>query len=138
MKRLFVTLLALPLLLATACQSLAPGGPYAGTGGKLLYEADTTISTSYDVAHTFVKWEKDYRTVLAPTPQIREYADHLRLNYPTWHRAAMSARNVYANARTQPNATALSLSLDVLREAVRQSNQWLATAPTSANPLLTP
>ena len=134
MKKLLVLLLALPLLLVGGCKSLAPDGAYAGD--QVLYSADLTISTSYDVVHTFVLWEKQNRAALKATPQVKEFADNLRLNYPTYHRAAMSARNVYENAKTKPNATALSLSLDVLRDAVRQANQWLANASTATtNPL---
>lgn len=132
MKRFLIILLALPLLLL-GCRSLDPAGPYGGD--QVLYSADLTISTSYDVVHTFVLWEKQNRDALKTAPQIKEFADNMRLNYPTYHRAAMSARMVYANSKTKANQTALGLSLDVLREAVRQANQWLANAPTNLNPL---
>jgi hypothetical protein len=132
-QKLLVFLLALPMLLLTGCKSLDPAGPYGGD--QVLYSADLTISTSYDVVHTFVSWEYRNRTALASTPQIHEYADLMRSNYPTYHRAAMSARMVYANSKTKPNQTALALTLDVLREAVRQANQWLANATNVPSPL---
>lgn len=132
MKRFLIILLALPLLLL-GCRSLDPAGPYGGD--QVLYSADLTISTSYDVVHTFVLWERQNRDALKTAPQIKEFADNMRLNYPTYHRAAMSARMVYANSKTKVNANALSMTLDVLREAVRQANQWLANAPASLNPM---
>ena len=136
MKKLIVLLLALPLLMSSGCNSLDKAGVYAGD--QVLYNADLTISTSYDVIHTFVQWEKDNRAVLATTPAIKQFADNVRLNYPNYHRAAMAARNAYVQSASVPNQTALQLALDVLREAVRQANQWLATSSTSssANPLL--
>lgn len=133
MKRFLALLLALPLLL-TGCATLDPAGPYGGD--QVLYSADLTIATSYDVVHTFVVWERQNRAALARTPQVKEFADFMRSNYPTYHRAAMSARNVYANSKTKANRTGLVLTLDVLREAVRQANQWLANASTATlNPL---
>lgn len=134
MKKLLVTIMMLPLLLMCGCKALAPDGAYGGD--QMLYSADLTISTSYDVVHTFVLWELQNRAALRGTPQVKEAADNMRLNYPTYHRAAMSARNVYANAKTKTNANALAITLDVLREAVRQANQWLAYAPSgTTNPL---
>jgi hypothetical protein len=132
-QKLLVLFLALPLLLATGCRSLDPVGPYGGD--QVLYSADLTISTSYDVIHTFVLWEHQNREALKTAPQIKEYADYMRSNYPTYHRAAMSARMVYANSKTKANQTALALTLDVLREAVRQANQWLANATNVPSPL---
>lgn len=132
-QKLLVLLLALPMLLVGGCRSLDPAGPYGGD--KVLYSADLTISTSYDVIHTMVSWEKQNRAALSAIPQVREFADLMRSNYPTYHRAAMSARMVYANSKTKPNQTALALTLDVLREAVRQANQWLASSTNVPSPL---
>lgn len=125
MKNLIVLLLAAPLLLL-GCRSMDPNGVYKGD--QVLYNADMAISTSFDVVHTFVKWEYDNKAVLTQMPQLHEYANSLRVQYPTWHKAAMAARNAYASSATKENATALQMAIDVLREAMRQANQWFANA----------
>ena len=134
MKRI-LTLLTLTLLLAapliyTGCGTLDPAGVYQGD--KVLYEADMTISTSYDVVHSFVLWEYTNRATLKTMPQVKEYADYLRLNYPLWHRAAISARSVYTSSKSTANANALQLTLAVLRNAMTQAQQWMANGSTSA------
>jgi len=81
--------------------------------------------------HTFVSWEYANRVTLAAQPEVKKYADYLRLNYPIWHRAAISARNVYLAAKTSTNKDGLDMTLAVLRAAMAQAQQWLASAPTA-------
>lgn len=133
----YLKLLALALLLTATvplmqgCGTLAPNGVYQGD--KYLYDADMVIATSYDSVHTFVKWEYDNRDALKTLPQIKEYANYLRGNYPVWHRAAVSARNVYLGAKTSVNKDALDLTLNILRNAMAEAQKWLASgaAPTT-------
>lgn len=125
-----ILLLAIPMFGLTGCQTtLQQGGAYRGD--QALYNADLTIATSYELIHSFVSWEYQNREVLKTMPQIKEFADHVRLNYPTWHKAAMSCRTAYYVSHSKTDQTALQLSLDVLREAVRQANQWFASATIS-------
>lgn len=120
-------LLAAPITF-TGCGTLDPAGSYSGD--KVLYDADMTISLAYDTVHNFVTWEYQNRAALSGLPQIKEYANALRSQYPTWHRAALAARQAYIGNPNDPNRTALQQALDVLREAMRQANQWLATTQT--------
>lgn len=125
-----IMLLVLPAFGVMGCQTtLQSGGAY--NGDYALYNADLTISTSYELIHSFVSWEYANRELLKRTPQLKEFADHVRLNYPNWHRAAMSCRNAYALSKSKTDHTALQMSLDVLREAAHQANQWFANAAVS-------
>lgn len=129
MKKLFV-LLALPFLLLSGCKNLAPGGAYEGD--QYLYAADAVISTSYEAAHTFVKWEYDYRNTIT-WPQVKEFANFVRLNYPTYHRAAMAARSQYILSKTVESKKSLELTLDVLRSINTQISQWYAQVSSLPN-----
>lgn len=117
------------LLTITGCHSLDPAGVYLGD--KKAYDADLLISSSYETAHSFVLWEYQNRATLSKLPQIKEYADTLRVQYPTWHKAAVAARNAYLAAKTDTNATALAQALAVLRQAVSSVSQWYANAATT-------
>lgn len=139
MKRILTSLLLAValcggLLTITGCHSLDPAGVYQGD--KVLYDADTMIALSYDTVHTFVSWEYTNRATLTKMPQVKEAADNLRLNFPIWFKAAISARTVYTQSKTQANADALSLTLSVLRNAMTQAQTWIANGATyTAAPL---
>lgn len=126
-QKLLILAMACMAMLITGCRALAPGGAY--NGDQVLYNADLTIATSYDVVHSFVLWEYQNRAALSGAPQIKEYANSLRAQYPTWHKAALAARSAYAISKSSANSTALQQALDVLREAIRQANQWLVSNP---------
>lgn len=123
--KLLALLLLLPFLTPlSGCKSIDKAGVYQGD--QLLYNADLVIATSFDVVHSFVKWELENRGALGQAPQATQYADSLRAQYPTWHRAALAARTAYVGDPSATNRTALQQALDVLREATHQANQWFA------------
>lgn len=123
-SNLVLALCLIPLLSFTACRSLAPGGPYQGDA--YLYHAELTITTSYDVIKTFVKWEQANREVLAKWPEVRTVADALRKDAPDWFRTAHALRDAYASDPTDPNRTNLEAILALLRSAISEAGFWMS------------
>lgn len=111
---------------AVGCRTLEPGGVY--NGDKVLFEAETTIVTSYDLVNTFLKWEQENRAVLQTWPEIKKYADKLRTDYPHWHRTAVVIRDAYALAPNETQAAHLQKSLVLLRAALTEASGYMARA----------
>ena len=140
MKTLFTsTAMIFALLLAglvacgpTGCGTLNPAGAYAGD--KVLYDADAGIATSYDLLHTFVKWEYDNRAALAGTPEIKGYADSVRRQAPQWFASAIALRDAYHAAPNGGTRTALQSALAVLRQATTEATRYLAAHRNKTEP----
>ena len=111
------------LMLLTSCGTLAPDGVYKSD--ELLYRADQTITTSYSVLHEFVSWEYNNRAGLRALPQIKQAADHIRLNSRSWLRTAIALREAYAIDPSSDNEAALERSLSVLRTALIEATRYL-------------
>jgi hypothetical protein len=124
-KRIGVTAL-LGLLVAgglSGCGTLNSSGVYAGD--KALYDADLTIASSYELLHGFVKFEYDNRALLAGSPEVKQYADHVRKGAPQWFASAIALRDAYKGNPNDGTRTALQQALDVLREATVQATRYL-------------
>jgi hypothetical protein len=117
---LLVGLLALGV---TSCGTLAPSGVYGGD--KTLYAADLTITTSYDVMHTFVQWEYKNRDSLKQYPEVKKYADVVRAGAKKWIGTAVALRDAYAASPTKEKGAALEIALNVLRESTTQASMYL-------------
>lgn len=108
----------------TGCGTLDKTGVY--NGDKTLYDADLTIATSYEVLHAFVQFEYDNRAMVANTPEVKRYADSIRLGAPQWFATAIALRDAYKTNPAEATRTALQQAIDVLREATIQSTKYLA------------
>jgi hypothetical protein len=135
----WLSTLALALFVAFAapgCRTLSPDGPYAGD--EILYSADETIVASYDLLHTFVKWEYENRAALASKPEIKRAADHVRANAQQWIASAIALREAYALSPTAESRRSLKGALAVLRAALTEAVKYMAAsqappgAPSSA------
>jgi hypothetical protein len=113
--------------LVAGCGSLAPGGVYQGD--KVLYDADQTIATSYDLLHTFVTWERDNRPALASQPAIKRSADSVRSNAPKWFSAAVACRDAYKANPGAGTLAPLQQSLAVIHQAVIEATGLLTSNP---------
>jgi hypothetical protein len=118
-------------LLLTSCRALAPGGAYQGD--QVLYHAELTAITAYDVIHTFVKWEHENRAALAVWPEVKQAADTMRKGAPQWFKSAYALRDAYAAAPTAENRAALEKALAVLRSALNEAAGYLARAAEKPN-----
>ena len=126
MKKLIPSLFAVVMLTAfSACGTLAPG---VYNKDEILYRADTAITTSYDVLHTFVKFEYTNRAALASRPEIKKAADNIRAHAPLWIGSAIALREAYAAAPTPENRDKLQASIAVLRAALLEATNYLATS----------
>lgn len=110
----------------TGCGTLEPAGVYQGD--KVLYSADLTITTSYDLIHTYVSWEKENRAALQTWPQIRQSADVMRAKAPQWFSTAHALRAAYASSPTPENRDALQTALNVLHTALSEATKYMAQA----------
>lgn len=118
--------------MGSGCGHLEQTGVYAGD--QFLYQTDFAIASSYDLLHTFVKWEYDNREVLSKTPEVKQFADVIRAGAPEWFRTAIALRDTYRSDPSQANREALQRALDVLRTAISESARYLARAPTGPQP----
>jgi len=116
-----VACLALVLFGLPACKktTLAPGGAYTDV---TLYQTDKTITSSEALLHSFVSWELQNRTLLAQWPEIKKVADAVRGQAPGAIKAAIAARDAYANAKTAENANTLSITLTTLKALALQAS----------------
>lgn len=126
--KLFAIGLFASTFLLSGCGSLDPSGTYKGD--KLLYTADRTIVESYDLFHTFVLWEYDYRAELSRWPEIKQSADHVRANAQDWIRTATALRDAYAAAPSGANGKALTAALSTLKTAMAEATKYLARRET--------
>jgi hypothetical protein len=111
----------------SGCGHLAPGGVYAGD--RVLYEADSTVVSAYEIFKEFVGWEKTNRDDLWKlSPDIKHAADNIRTNGPQWIDSAIRMREVYKSKPGPDTRTALTAALGVLQqgviEAVKYSVQY--------------
>jgi hypothetical protein len=149
-KLLFsLELLALSLLLLLAgCGTLSKGtpdkpSPYLGAQGlsadpavaKLLFEADQSIVTGYELLRVFVTWERNNRAALASFPQIKTSADNVRRHAEEWIDTATRLREAYAASPTPDNRSALADALRVIRQALIEATTQLSTYGPANNNL---
>jgi hypothetical protein len=125
MKQTLTTLLMLSLLL-TGCRSLDPSGPYKGD--KVLYDADTVIASSYDIMHTYVKWEYDNRANVSL--EVTRSADNIRKNGQKWIWSAIALRETYKASPAPNREDALNSALAILRTAMLEATKYMASNPT--------
>jgi hypothetical protein len=99
----------------------------------VLYSAELTITTSYDLIHTFVTWEKDNRAALAKWPEIKQAANLMRANAPQWFKTAHALHDAYKLDPNQDNADALAAILRLLRTSLNEAAGYMARAAQPPN-----
>ena len=127
MKKLL--LLAALVMGVVACNNatLQSGGVYTD---KVLYNADTVITTSYQVIDAFLSWEsQNHAALITSGSKIPAFADDLRKNAPQWFKSAEALRAAYAAAPTASNASQLATALSLLQTAIGQAAAYI-TPPT--------
>lgn len=105
-------------------KKLDPAGTYQGD--KTLYNADRTIAESYDVMHSFVKFEYDNRAALQGSPEIGKAADNIRANAQRWIKSAIALRDAYATSPTPEGRSKLDDAIRVLRQAITEAGAYMA------------
>jgi hypothetical protein len=112
----------------TGCGTLDKSGPYAGD--KVLYVADQTDVTAYNVIHSFVSFEYENRAALAGHPEIKAAADDIRAQAPLWFARYDQARTLYVTVNTPENLARFNAALDQLKAGVAKATSFLFTAQT--------
>lgn len=110
------------------CGTLDKSGPYAGD--KILYVADQTEVTAYNVVHEFVLFEYNNRAALAGHPEIKAAADDIRANAPQWFARYDQARTLYVTVNTPENLARFNAALDQIKAAVTKATSFLFAAQT--------
>lgn len=127
MKKILSILLILSALFVfPGCGTLDKTGVYAGD--QVLYQSELSITTSYDVIHTFVTWEKENRAALAKWPEIKTAADSMRAHAKQWKATADALHDAYAAAPTDANRQNLEAALRILRTALAEAAGYMAKA----------
>jgi hypothetical protein len=121
---------ALTSFLWTGCGTIDKTGVYQGDAA--LYRSELTISTSYEVIHTFVKWEADNRAALTKYPAIKKAADKMRTGAKHWISTANALHDAYKADPSAPNKTALETSTAILLAALTEATGYMTQA--AANP----
>lgn len=103
-------------IVAAGCGTLEPGG--AHEGNKVLYDADLTITTSWQVIDSVLLWEKENREALAGVPEIKEACDVIRSEAPSAFKHAVAMRDAYAAGGSELD---LDAALTVLRGIATQA-----------------
>lgn len=126
MKKFALMGLACASLMFTGCgtTTLQSGGAYTD---KTLYTADQTITTSYTVFDTFLKWELTNRAALASVPEVTKFADSIRVNAQKWFSTAEALRDTYAANPTGTNANNLNAAVALISTALAQASQYIST-----------
>lgn len=119
-------LLAGCLVSLTACAPIDPQGVYAGD--QFLQKSELTITTSYDVIHTYVIWEEANRAALAGVPEIKQSADAMRASSKQWFASANAIHDAYAANPTPDNRNALTTALAVLQTAMNEAVKYMSQA----------
>ena len=131
MNRLRLPLMAmLAFCLLVGCGSLDKTGVYQGD--KFLYDSELAITTSYDVIHAYVTWEKNNRAALVKYPEITKSADVMRLKAKQWFATANALHDAYKADPSAANKTAFQTILDELRAAITEATGYMlkTTKPT--------
>lgn len=106
------------------CAQLDPAGVYHGD--KILYTADASTVTSYQILDTFTKWDRDNEALLKAVPGIHAAADNIRANAPGWFKTAYALRDAYKADPSEPNKDALESALSVINQAVKEALLYLS------------
>jgi hypothetical protein len=94
-------------------------------GDAFLYNADTVITTAYDMFHTFVLWEYENRSTLSQRPEIKHTADKIRTHSKRWISSAITLRDAYAANPNEENRKDLESVLKVIRTAMLESLKYI-------------
>ena len=138
MMKKFIPILTMLLLFAgcsSGCKTtLEEGG--AHEGDAVLFRAEQAIVETKDAMDTFLKWEHDNQVVLAKWPEIKQYADVVRVDGRVWLESAMALRDTYKANPTDENRTKLQTSLALLRTMLAEIATHLArqTITSTNNP----
>jgi len=123
---LFILLPSAFILGGVGCAPLDPAGVYRGD--QLLHKSELVTTTSYEVIHTYVTWEKDNRPALAAYPEIKQSADVMRANARQWFATANALHDAYAANPTSDNGAALTTALAVLQTALNEAVKYMSQA----------
>lgn len=113
----------------SGCRDLEKGGVYSED--KVLYNAELSVVTAYELLHAFVTWEKDNRQALAAQPEIRKAADNIRAHSKEWFDSAHRLRDAYAANPTDENRNNLTAALGIIRAALTEASGYMVKTATS-------
>ena len=125
-------LLLAMLMVHTGCQStrLQEGGAY---NDPVLFNADRTITGSYRILDSFLKWEHTNRPLLPP--EVTQAADHVRENARQWTQSAINLREAYAANPTEETRSRLDQALTLLQAALNEALRYMAAQEQRLNQL---
>lgn len=116
-------LLAVGLCLSS-CNSagLDKSGPYAGD--QVLYSADQSVATAYDVIDLFLSYDLANKATVSASAHA--FAEKLRAQAPGWFKSYTNVRQAYVASPTPDNRLQLTNALAVLTAAVAEARTHIA------------
>jgi hypothetical protein len=123
-NKTLVSLIAVFLLFGVGCSTIAPGND------PIVVRAEQTVKAAVTVIDSFLKFEYDNRMVLATSrPEIKLFADKLRLEAPSAIREARVLTKTYKNGKTIQNQLVLDNSLNKLIQIQANINSFGVLVP---------
>lgn len=123
MKLLLIALCCFAL--AGCVSTVAPGGAY--NNDTFLYNAESSVTTAYQTFDALLKFEYDNRAALSSTPEVKQYADYVRLNAPKWKITFEELDATYKVNPTAENKDKVQNILNLVKTVLAQSTIYLAT-----------
>lgn len=120
------------LVMVAGCQTKLDPGPYEGDA--VLFRAEQAIVETKDAMDTFLKWEHQNQAILATHPEIKQYADVVRVDGRVWLESAIALRNTYKANPTKETGAQLQTSLALLRTMLAEIATHLARHSTTPTP----
>lgn len=128
MKTLSGSILLVSLIALVGCAQLNKQGTYGGD--YVLYHADQTIVTSFEILDTFLRWEYENREALKEMPEIKEGANAIRAEARFALEQAILFRDLYALSKTDENKSKLTKATDALELLLTMATKYIETKET--------
>lgn len=127
-----ILLAVMTMVVCTSCQTKLDPGPYEGDA--VLFRAEQAIVETKDAMDTFLKWEHQNQAVLAAYPEIKQYADVVRVDGRVWLESAIALRNTYKANPNDETRGKLQTSLALLRTMLAEIATHLARHKATVAP----
>lgn len=127
MQKQLNSLALLTLILCAGCTGCQMFPALSPEADPLVVRAEQASTTSLEIVHSFIKFEKQNRTVLGPN--VKAVADELRVKFPPVWRELRSTTKLYKADRTDQNRSSLDKVLISIQGFVAMAEKALLAVP---------
>lgn len=126
MKYFLILFLLVGLVSGGCVSKIDSGGAYQSDA--ILFNAENNIVNTYKIFDSFVTFEYNNRVALSSTPQVKQFADHLRVNAPKWKHSFQTLDAVYKTNPSVENRKQLVEVLTLIQVALTETATYFSTA----------